>query len=432
MSIDRTSAPPTGQFTNIRISEEVVEVMSNGIELHYINFGDQDVSQLVLIWEGGGFDVDRTYTTILLTQSLIESTQNLTATKLAEQLDFLGARISNVQSAHHSGLKLTVMNQSFKKSLNILEDIIKYPNFDTATINMLIRKASARRAIDEKEVGYISGLKLHKMLCGKDHPAYHSETAESINNITVEELQDTHKKTIARGRVKAFLSGCFSDVELNLVRGFLNTLPTPQCESPIRPIVAYMPDSPAIIVEAKPDAIQSSISMGMPSISRSHPDYIDLTFAVDALGGYFSSRLMQNIREKRGLTYGISSNISSLAEGTNIYIEAQCDAANVEEVIFETRREMENLALNPPCGDELRRLKFNTWTALARVAESSIRSSTYYINQLLFSRPNDYFKSQMTALDSLTSDKLSEIASLYLIPDNLRIVVAGAHTKINI
>jgi predicted Zn-dependent peptidase len=144
-----------------------------------------------------------------------------------------------------------------------------------------------------------------------------------------------------------------------------------------------------------------------------------------ALGGYFGSRLMSNIREEKGLTYGISASLCGNYEGAYVEIDAQCDASFVEQVVEESRKEIASLWENPPRDEELHRIKLRVWSSLASIADTPFATSDYYITRRIVGTTDSYFQDQMEALKNLTSHRIAEIAKKHLNPDALTVAIAG-------
>ena len=190
----------------------------------------------------------------------------------------------------------------------------------------------------------------------------------------------------------------------------------------IRPYVPEEPVRKDLYLEG---ACQAAVSAGMPAIGRPDPDYIALRLAVMALGGFFSSRLMSKIREEKGLTYGISAYLSGTYEGASVHVEAQCDVEYVEQVIEETRREIARMAVEPPAGEELQRLKMHAWSDLASITDSPFSMAANYISRKTFGMPADYFERQLQEIRSLTPERLAEVSARYLNPERLSVVTCS-------
>lgn len=164
----------------------------------------------------------------------------------------------------------------------------------------------------------------------------------------------------------------------------------------------------------------------MPAIDRNHPDYIVLRLLVMALGGYFGSRLMSNIREDKGYTYGINSYLLGYPEGGLIGISSSTDNSTADALIEETIGEIKRLSKGDFTEDEIARLKQHAMSTLASSLDSSFDIMEYYINGLVAFIPSNYFEEQVKAVKSLTPELLTRVAREHLSLDRLNIAVAGA------
>ena len=424
--LDRGIAPPVTIFSDIALSDERVEHLDNGAVFHTINYGEQPLSRLSLMWQGGRLDTQYKSLPLLLTEAIRENSTNVSGAEIADILDFNGARLSSRCADHHSGIELIALNSRLGALLPLLSEIISNPNFDEQTVEMITRRAAARRAVQQAKVAYAASMRVVQAIAGSKHPVAVAETPEIIKSISPNHLRQAYSDIIAPGRLHVYLAGKFDDDVIGLVRNFILNLPARSSDKSIINVVPYQAEAPGRFAERRSDSLQSAVSMALPTISRNHPDYIDLRMSVIALGGYFSSRLMSNIREEKGLTYGIGSALIGSLEGAYMTIDAQCDAAYVEQVIEETCNEIKGLSSNPLGNEELNRVKMHAWSMLANAADSSFAMSDYYMTRLLVATPDDYFTKQLLAIRQLTSERIAEISAQYLNPENLRIGIVGA------
>ena len=145
-----------------------------------------------------------------------------------------------------------------------------------------------------------------------------------------------------------------------------------------------------------------------------------------AIGGYFGSRLMMNIREDKGYTYGISASLNGRPEGSSVDIMTSTDTANVEPLVDEVFREIRRAARQPFSVDETDRLKSYAASQLASMLDTPFDIMDYHITlRAAFIGTDDYFKCQLHAINEITPARLGELASRYLSADDFSIVVAG-------
>lgn len=421
---DRTKAPAVQPLSQLTLVHGHEEVLPSGIVFHSLSAGDQDISRLVLVWESGGLDFPVRSLGRFVAEGLREGSRHYSGEHIADAVDFSGARLQPHVSEHYTGLELIALNSLMPGLLPMLRDMVTQPLYSDSTVEMTARRLAAAQLTARAKVSYIASTALARMLRGEGHPAAADETPEDILAIRRGDVVCAHALSIGRGRLHAFLSGYLTEKLCAEVRAFLADLPGPSAPSAIK-IVPDAPSAPSrrdIVVDG---AVQTAIAMGTPAIPRSHPDYIALRLAVIGLGGYFSSRLTSNIREEKGLTYGISSYLLGSHEGSSVRVGVQCEGDRVDEVICETRREMARLVTEPIDGDELERLRLYAWTSLAATCDSPFAMSDYYLTRLEVGTGEDYFRRQLHEIQNLTASRLAEVAVRHLHPELLSVAVAG-------
>lgn len=413
---DRTKAPAAAPLPEVRVPEARETELAGGGRLTAVPGGEQPVARLVLMWEGGTFDSAVPAAATVLADVLPEGTRTLSAEAIADSVDFGGARLSTRAADHFTGMSLLGLSDRLADMLPLLRSIAAEPLLSADAVEMIARRQATAAAIRQAKVSVRSAQAVRALVAGAGHPASRPDTAEGYLAVTAEDVADVYRRTIGRGRrgVHAFLGGRFDDSLPGRIAAMLESLGdgdgTP---SPVS-IVPFSPETPRRVDIEAPDAVQSAVSMAIPAIGREHPDYIPLRLAVTALGGYFGSRLMTDIREERGLTYGISAHLLGSPEGAMVQIDAQCAAANVDEVIDCALREVRGLWERPLEAEELHRLRLSAWSALAAQADSPLSVLDYYVTRTLVRMPRDYFSRHMETIRNLTAETVADTARRYL------------------
>lgn len=421
---DRTKAPALRPLGTISLVPPQVYTLANGITLTTVRAGDQPLVRLVVMSDGGRYDFEPISVVPVMGEALREGAGDMSAEQIADIIDYSGARLGSRVSDHHNGIDLIALNSRLADLLPVLRAMITAPRFDDRTVDIIRRRQAANRAIQLTRVGVRATTFSKQMIAGHGHIAAALDTPEQIESVSPEMLRACHAATFGSAPLRAYLAGNFDDAVLRSVIDMLESLPAPGTASPVV-ITPYKPEPAARFDDIRPDAMQSAVSMTLPAIPREHPDYIPLRLTVMALGGYFGSRLMSNIREEKGLTYGIGASLQGSFEGSFVSIDAQCDAAYVDRVISESMAEIRRLVDNPVDGQELNRLKLKAWSSLASTADSPMSMIDYHITSLVVGTPPDYFTRQLDTLQSLSADTISRMASQYLSADAWRIAVSG-------
>lgn len=423
--MNRSEVPPVRPFGHLDLPPQVVETLPGGMTFHRVSGGEQPVCRLTLYFTGGAAETGNQVYTRLTATAMTEATASFGQSELVDILDFNGARIAAAEHSHYTTLSLSMLNSKAPDLLPVLADMVMNPTFpadriDTARLSLRTRIETMRHTVD-----FRAGETFDILMNGEGHPLSHPLTVSDAESFNADIARDVHRRLTATAKMHAMLSGALDDSLVGRVRDMLAAL-APLSAGYSLDIVPFAPPAePQHIRLEHPDTFQSAIVAGLPAIGRQHPDYIPLRYTVMALGGYFGSRLMRNIREDKGLTYGISAYLTGSQEGANVKISAQADKSYTDRVLDEIRAEMRRLAENPPCGDELERLRLYAMSTLAEVLDTPDSVMAHYATSLLVGTPPDYFELQQTIIRALTPDIIAGMARRYLDPSRLSTVVVG-------
>lgn len=424
MTLNRKLAPQLTDFGMLTIPECRKLILDNGIKLNIIDQGEFDVNRLTTSWNGGANDVNSFSTLMLATELMREGTERHNGAEIAEILDFNGAWLKSNFHSHHSSLVLHSINNKFDAVLPTLVETIASPIFPQQEFEINKEKLAKRKELNATKVAYLSNQSNQKLIFGENHPCSIDETANDIRNITIKDVAELHKTVYTPNGCELFLAGRITPYIEDTINNYWGQLPL-VANSIKHQIIPIKPSNEQLHITNVPNSLQSAITMSIPSIPRSHPDYIDLRYTIMALGGYFGSRLMTNIREDKGYTYGISAMLLGHWEGGVITISTQCDNSYTKAVIEEVKKEIELMKLDNFSNDELTRLKRYAMTQIAGMLDSPFSIMDYYENMRHALTPADYFKQMQISLANLSSTRIASLAQKHLNIDKMRISIAG-------
>ena len=429
MKLNRAIAPPIKEFEKLEIPQCRILVLDNGIKLNIIDHGEFDVNRLTMSWLGGAYDVDSFSALMLATELMREGTKLHTGAEIAENLDFNGAWLRNNFHSHHTSIVLHSLNNKLDSVLPTIVETITSPSFPLKEFEINREKIAKRKELNLSKVAYLSNQNNHQLIFGDNHPCAKDETVEEIYNISLNDIKEIQQNIFTTNGCELYLAGRITPQIEDTINNRFGQLKyfNNKISQNIIPISPSTTKLQFINVE---DAMQSAITMSIPTIPRSNPDYIDLRYTIMALGGYFGSRLMTNIREDKGYTYGISASLLGNWEGGVATISTQCDNSYVKQVIDEVKKEIESLKYNDVDDDELNRLKQYAMTQIAGILDSPFSIMDYYENMRHVLTPTNYFYLMQQSLNNLTSERITTLAQQYLKVDELRISVAGNTQKI--
>lgn len=420
----RAIAPPIKRMEAIAIPEVETLGLPSGAMLHTYNNTDNDFSHITVLTPGGQAESRTPGISALRSMMMREGTADYSGEEIAAILDYNGAWIKNGVHPHHTLTGMFSLNSRLEKVLPAMVSLTMRADFPEEALKVRRDMLAQNIAVAMEDVSFIAGCDSDCLIMGASHPLAAIDTPQSISEITRHDLLRFNDAFTATEGMHIFLCGNITtDIRAMVTEAFA-TLPhrsgKPMLISPFEAAPAGSEER-----KRKPGAAQSSMMLTLPAIGRSHPDYLPLHLTVAALGGYFGSRLMTNIREEKGLTYGISASLMGYIDGAYIQISADTDNRHVDSLIREVRHELRRMASEPPRGEELERLRQHALSAQATTLDSPLSIIDHYVTAVVSGMPDGYFNARQKTIEALTSEKLAEMAERYLMVDNLRTAIAG-------
>lgn len=425
MPIDRTQEPAIRQIGSFSLPKLELIRLDNGIPVYVLNTGDQQVTKLDLIMKGGRCDETAFMESNVTASLLSEGAAGRSGKEIAENLDYYGAWFGANASLHHISAKLFSTNRHFGEVIPVFRDMIWQPTFPEKELGNIKTLSAQRLATNLEKVDYLANAEFSRQFYGDTHPLGNMPDVGKITGITRESVKEFHDKWFGTDNTTLLISGIVTDKILNELNHYWGQ---PWRNAASRQSAADSPYAayhPTTIVVHKQGAMQSAVKMTLPAILRSHPDYLPLRILITAFGGYFGSRLMTNIREDKGYTYGISASLLGMLDHSFITVSSQCDNRYTRAVVEEIGKEMERLRQEPIGKEELERLKSYMLCDLARTLDTPFSIAEYYTTMIAYQFPKGYFDDQVSILQQITPEKLMEMARKYLVPEQALTVLAG-------
>ncbi|MBP5704817.1 MAG: insulinase family protein, partial [Paludibacteraceae bacterium] len=353
--LDRSVCPPIRDIQSIVVPEVETISLKNGSRLHCMNVGIDEVVRVTVI-VGVGLDVQKVpLSTRMMSSLLFEGTKDMTQTEVAEKFDFYGARKSILPGMYASSYDLISLTRHLPKIIDVFVDSVFSPALRVDDFNRLSKIMKTNMKDLSKRVDYLSDKNLDYMLFGKNARLIHPEQ-EDIDKLTVEDLQKLHSDYFNIENVEFVACGMITDeVKKVLIDTFSAIAPSERTRKTDKPLV--LPEMDKKYNFFHKTGVQAGVCIGRQLFGRSDKDEKGMRFLNTVFGGYFGSRLSSNIREEKGYTYGIYSDLSINKHHGTMTISTQCDNKYVQKVIDETFKEMEILCNENVPDNELERVK---------------------------------------------------------------------------
>lgn len=423
---DFRSTPPKVTLMSAMALPEIRHTKSNsGIGIFIHHKPEMPVVYIAAVTAGGSAETSSPAKAVLTAIMQREGSHRLNSSQISEALDYNGATLKIDISSHHLIHKLYTLRSRLREVVPLFAEIVCRPAFPERELSVRRETLAKNIEISRENVSYLSEVEGERQIMGPLHPLAAEDTPENIRAITAEQIAGFHHRYSTSGNLSLYMCGNITpDIERLVCDAFDDAVFWGN-EQPLTIKRFNAAPAGAKNVIRKANASQSGIMLSLPAIPRTHPDYLPLHMAVYSLGGYFGSRLMLNIREEKGLTYGISASVPGYIDDAYINISAETDNRYVRQVINEVAAELRRLATDPPCGNELTRLKQSALSMQAAILDSPISIMDQYITARTQGLPAGYFDIKQHTITSLTPTIISEMATRYLRPDDLRISIAG-------
>jgi len=427
MVLDRTQSPEYRRIEHIDLVKAEEKQLSNNIPVYVVNAGTQDLLKIEFIFEAGVWQQNYPLVAYASNQMLDEGTKQRSAEKIAESIDYYGAFLETEISMDYAYVSLYVLSKHLKSVLPLVEDIIKNPVFPVNEFRTFVQNKKQHLLVEEQKVEPIARKKFKELLFGEKHPYGHSITSADYDNLKTGDLADFHRKFYCAENCKIIIAGKVSQGAIDSINGHfggkdwqLNSKKGPATRV-IQPVSGAQKQ-----LIAKKDAVQSALRIGKLMFNKTHPDYLPMQVLNTVLGGYFGSRLMANIREDKGYTYGIGSSIVSLKNGGYFSIASEvgvdvCSRA-VDEIFFEIKRLREETI--PP--EELELVKSYMLGIFLRSIDGPFALADKFKGIMEYGLGYDYYENQINTIKNISAKELKDLANTYFREDSMTELVVGA------
>ena len=403
-------------------------ITPEGFRIHALHKPDMPVVAIDIVVRGGYAESSwGTAWMRSLTQN--EATKSYPGGKIAEILDFNGANYKSSVESHFTRFSLLALDGKIDAVLPAFAEIVGCPTFPDHEFAVRREAIASQLEVYQENVSYLASIESDRQIMGIDHPLARFDTPAQIRDITPADVAAIQQRFTCRDSVDIFVWGNITPTLQSKIAETLS-LTIPEGIAPDLIIEPFSPAPPADRrLIRKDNASQCAVFITIPSIPRNHPDYLPLHMAVYALGGYFGSRLMLNIREDKGLTYGISASLNGNIDGAFTLISAETDNRHCSRLIDEVAAELSRLATDPPHGDELTRMRRSALADQIAAADSPASIVSHHITELMMRLPENYFADKLNTINTITPEQIALAASRYLNPELTRVAVAGNPEK---
>ena len=424
MILDRKTPPQRYPAASIPSMNYSPVQLAGGLPCYRIEAGTEDIVKIDLVFKAGTRYEEKPLAASICVNMLREGTENYTSEEISETVDFYGAQIGPNLLKDRAELTLLCQGKHLKSLIDIFTDVFMMPNFPEDKLTLYKNRSRSTLAVNLDKVDFQCRLLFSKLMFGGTQYQDRYELND-YDDIEVSDLQNFFDNRFNLAEAYCVISGkntkqasaLLSDA---IAKKATHKKPLPAISEPIE--WKYQRGESW---SKKADAVQTAIRMGTPALFRTHQDYPALYIANVALGGYFGSRLMQNIREEKGYTYGIGSGINVLEEASYLSISTQVGANFTQATIDEINKELLSISTKPLDADEFELIQHyvtgNFLTQFDGAFAIADRLKAILSNNL----PASWYAEFASDIFKLTTEEILRVAGEYLHPDLFTLAVFG-------
>lgn len=417
--LDRTHPPAFVKSNSFQLPQASDTTLANGVKVIHLDTIHQELAKIELVFEAGRWFEPKPEVSHFTVQMLDKGTASMSSREIAEIFDRYGAHIELVSNLDFTTVSLYALSKHIHLLIPVLFEILTSPAFKESELTQLKEHFIQGLRIKNEKTSYLASKLIRQRVFGNDHPYGKSTEIPDVENIGASDLADFFSSRMIPSH--AFILGQVNKQDYEELTHKINELGIANSNVPSYPF----PDkqhAPEYIT--KTGSVQTSIRFGKHTLQRNHPDYPGLLLLNYYLGGYFGSRLMKNLREEKGLTYGISSSISSFKNESLFLIGTDVNRENRDLAIDQILQEIKLLqrAIN---ADELELAKRHFIGSLQGEMASPFSIMGKIKNIELNELTNDYYKNLISNMDHMTSHELTDLARKYLSDDSFSLISVG-------
>ena len=421
--LNRNNAPALNLSEKITIPAAKKNHLNNNTPVIILNSGTQEVIKIELVFEAGSAYTSHPIFASSCNRLIEEGSGNYSSAEIAEMLDQYGAYFVTESGNEFASISLYTTGRFISQTLPVLQTILSEPTFAEEEINTFKIQGQQRLAVNLNKVDFIARRSFLNTLYGDHHPLgilTQHDDFDKLNKGALTEFYNSHYRNKLRA---VFIAGKFNEVEEKNMINLLESLQFNHSNTKGKSDSTIL--IPKELYINKKDSVQAAIRIGKKMFTRNHPDYYDFVIMNTILGGYFGSRLMSNIREDKGYTYGIGSGLATDINDAYFFIATEVGATVVQDAVKEIYFEVERLQNDLVPEEELELVKNYLFGSFQRSIDGvfavSERHKTLHLNNL----DETHYLNYIQRLNSITPEDISACARKHLDKSTFTQVIVG-------
>lgn len=416
--------PPVSPFEP-EIFTEVKRInLENGIPVFLIEAGTEEVMRFEFVFRAGAVKETLSLVSGTTNMMLTEGSDIHTSEELNSILDYYGIFLNLSAEKDTAGIIMFSLSRQIEKGLELASEILFRPAFPEKELKQLMKKRLRWYQVNREKVQNLAMDQFFESIFGALHPYGRQPKEPDFEIISPSLLRDFHSRYYNPSDLTIIVSGRLHSQTVEFLNKYFGLIQSGDFQvEELQDKISG--DTRKKIKIKKQGAVQTAVRIGSSTITRTNPDYPGLKFLNSLLGGYFGSRLMRNIREEKGLTYGIHSGVSSYRLSGFKVISTEVGSANVQLAIDEIYREIERLQTEPVKPGEIEVVRNYISGELVRMFDGPFALAESFKAVWEFGLDFSYYGRLAETVKTITPEEIMRLAKTYYNIDDLYEIIAG-------
>jgi zinc protease len=412
--LQRAQAPGIVDAVNfdLRLKNADRYKLRNGVEVYAINAGAEDVLSIECVFYAGNWFEKKNLVAASANFLLRNGTSKKTAFQINEHFEYYGSYLNRACYNETAAITLHCLSKHVRELLPVVKELIIDSTLPEDELETYRQNMKQRLKVNLRKCDYVAGRLIDAYLFGPQHPYGKYSSLEDFDAIQRDELVEFYKEYYQQGKLILFVAGRLpADLPKLLDESFGDL---PNREHTLQPIIVSPAAETKYRIKNNEEGVQGAIRMARPFPNRHHPDFLKVMVLNTLLGGFFGSRLMSNIREDKGYTYGIHSYLMNHAHESGWLISTEAGKDVCEATIAEVYKEMQILREEPVDDEELLLVRNYMMGGLLGDLDGPFQIIGRWKNIILNNLTEQYFYDSINTIKSITADELMALANKYL------------------
>ena len=391
--------------------------LKNGTKVYSLNAGAEEVMMLEFVFRAGNCFEPYNMVAAATNHLLKNGTSKKSAYQINEHFEYYGAYLNRACQSETATITLHCLSKHLEVLLPVIKEILVDSVFPDEELAIFIQNSKQRLSVNLQKCDFIANRLIDVYLYGEQHPYGKFSSQKDYDKLKVDDLRAFYNDYYVKGNAILFAAGKLPANFTDLLNNFFGDLTIN--ESIDIPVNKSEPVAEKKFrVQNDPNGVQGAIRIARPFPNRHHPDFQKVMVLNNIFGGFFGSRLMANIREEKGYTYGIHSYIQNHIQQSAWLVSTEAGKDVCEETLVEVYKEMELLRTELVDDEELLLVKNYMMGTNLGDLDGPFHIIARWKNLVLNNLDDEYFYSSVNAIKSVTPEEIKDLANKYLQPED--------------